>query len=246
MTKYGLKELWICCLVAGAAIAGLGVVAVRVCPYALTLLVFPVAFLAWVLWFFRDPHRDTPQGEGLFISPADGRVTDVTPVGADSELGCPGIKIGIFMSIFSIHVNRSPHAGKVLSVQHRKGAFLDARDPQASHRNESATVHLAASPSGLTIVFRQIAGLIARRIVTDLRPGQELRAGERIGMIKFGSRMELLVPAQLAGEVRVQVGQHVRAGLTVLIGPCSQPAAAGARPTPSLGSPNAPQKDGEI
>ncbi|MCY2928396.1 MAG: phosphatidylserine decarboxylase, partial [Planctomycetota bacterium] len=136
-----------------------------------------------------------------------------------SELGQDGVKIGVFMNVFSVHVNRSPFAGRVEEVTHRKGAFLDARDPTATERNESATVKMTCALGGreFPLVVRQIAGLIARRIVTDLRPGDVLERGQRIGMIKFGSRMELFVPREIAAQVPVTIGQKVYAGLTVLV-----------------------------
>jgi len=179
----------------------------------------PLALWLGVLWFFRDPDRAIPQAEGLLVSPADGRVADITRVGADSPLGRDGVKIGIFMSVFDVHVNRSPAAARVVRFKHSEGAFLDARDPQAGLRNRSTTIHLAHRRRGTDhpLVVRQIAGLIARRVVTDLSEGQELARGQRIGMIKFGSRVELFVPKELAGRVRAQVGRRVRAGDTVLI-----------------------------
>jgi phosphatidylserine decarboxylase len=185
----------------------------------LALLAAPLGLWAFVLWFFRDPDRQAPEGELLFVSPADGRVTDITPLGDHGPLGTEGVKIGIFMSVFDVHVNRCPEAGRVLGVEHRPGAFLDARDPEATQRNESATITLATSAGGREHrwMVRQVAGFIARRIVTDVSAGRTLARGERLGMIKFGSRMELLVGGDLASEVLVRVGQTVRAGLTPLV-----------------------------
>jgi phosphatidylserine decarboxylase len=212
LTPYGKRE-WI------AASAVLAVAAALAAWWFWPVAVLPAALWAWVLWFFRDPVRAGPSSPGLLLSPADGRVSDITPVGADSELGAEGLRVGIFMNILNVHVNRSPARARVESVSHRKGSFLDARDALAGERNESATIRLLCRLNGREepILVRQVAGLIARRIVTDLSPGQELSAGQRIGMIKFGSRLELLVPHELVGQVRVQVGQKVRAGQTVLI-----------------------------
>lgn len=222
LTKYGSRELLLCTLAAGGLIA---LAAMTLWPLA----VVPAAVYGWVLWFFRDPPRQPPAGEGLFISPADGTVTDVTPVGPESLLGRDGTRVGIFMSVFSVHVNRAPFAGRIDGIVHKDGAFLDVRDPAGWERNESATITMTARVGGVNypVVFRQIAGLIARRIVTDLAAGQEVARGQRIGMIKFGSRMELLVPRELVGEVRVAVGRKVYAGKTVLIAapqevPCGQ------------------------
>ena len=219
LTKYGTRELWACSVLLAAAMAVIALLVAWVGWWLAPLWLPPAAVWVWVIWFFRDPERTPPAGEGLFLSPADGRVADITPVGADSELGCEGVKVGVFMNIFSVHVNRSPFAGRVTAVTHRKGAFLDARDPTATERNESATVKMTCTLSGVEfpIVFRQIAGLLARRIVTDIAPGEVLQRGQRFGMIKFGSRMELFVPRAQAAQVPVTIGQKVHAGLTVLV-----------------------------
>ncbi len=179
----------------------------------------PAAVLGWVLWFFRDPDREIPDGQGELVSPADGRVTDVTLLGEDCVLGREATQVGVFMSIFSVHVNRAPAAGVIRSVFHQDGAFLDARDPHASEKNEATTIHMSISVAGreYPLVFRQIAGLVARRIVTAVRVDEHVRRGQRIGMIKFGSRCELIVPRELVGRVRVTPGEHVRAGASVLV-----------------------------
>jgi phosphatidylserine decarboxylase len=182
-------------------------------------LAVPVVVLAgWVLWFFRDPPRRCPDEPRALISPADGLVTDLTPIGADSALGRTGVRIGIFMNIFDVHVNRSPLEATVKRVEHRPGVLLDARDPAASDRNEAMSIYLSCRRGGQDwpLVVRQIAGKIARRIVTDVVPGQVVARGQRIGMIKFGSRVEVLLCDELAGEMRVAIGQRVKAGSTVL------------------------------
>jgi phosphatidylserine decarboxylase len=179
-----------------------------------------VVGLLWlgVLAFFRDPTRTIPDSPGVFVSPADGRVADITPVGADGPLGQPARRIGIFMNLHNVHVNRMPFDGTVRSIDHRDGRFLDARHPQASELNESALVLIDIVWGDLetTIGVRQVAGKVARRIVTDLKPDQPVRRGERFGMIKFGSRLELIVPDELDGELNVRVGQVVRAGASIL------------------------------
>lgn len=220
LTPYGRREVSLAALVVTALGAGIVAAAwLARCWTLLAILVVPLAVWAWVLWFFRDPERAAPEGDGLFVSPADGRVTDITPLGADSALGREGVQIGIFMSVFDVHVNRCPETARVRKVEHRKGAFLDARDPAATERNESATISLQTALDGQehAWIVRQVAGLIARRIVTDLAEGQSLARGQRIGMIKFGSRMEVLVPRELAAKVQVRVGQKVQAGKTVLL-----------------------------
>ncbi|HHH75518.1 MAG TPA: phosphatidylserine decarboxylase family protein, partial [Phycisphaerae bacterium] len=161
LTKYG-APIWITCSIVLAAL----------CALAAWLfwpaVAIPVILWIWVLWFFRDPRRPSPQGPGLFISPADGTVTDITPVGTDSLLGCDGTRVGVFMSVFSVHVNRSACEGTVDRVQHNKGVFLDARDAMARERNESADIFLTHTSEGnqYPIVMRQVAGFVARRIIT--------------------------------------------------------------------------------
>jgi phosphatidylserine decarboxylase len=219
LTPYGKRELAIAGLAVTLVCAAIALAAWRVHWAFLAALALPLAVWAFVLWFFRDPARSAPQGDGIFVSPADGRVTDITPLGSEGPLGAEGVKIGIFMSVFDVHVNRCPEAAKVLKVEHRKGVFLDARDREATERNESATISLLTVRGGSEHrwMIRQIAGFIARRIVTDLTDGQTLERGQRIGMIKFGSRMELLVGRDLAGEVLIRVGQKVHAGETPLL-----------------------------
>lgn len=219
LTKYGRRE-WIGGIVVleiamAAAIVG----AVLLSPWLVVLVAAVGALQAWLVLFFRDPERTCPAGDHLLIAPADGRVTDLNPIGAGSELGRDGLRIGIFMSVFDVHVNRAPIDGVVESIDHRPGSFLDARSPDASSRNESTTIRLRC-PHGdaeLPVVVRQIAGKVARRIVTDLEVGGRVRRGERIGMIKFGSRLEVLVPREMIGEVRVEIGDRTRAGETVLM-----------------------------
>ncbi len=219
LAKYGMRE-WLAAMVALTGIFAVAVLAaVFVSPWFAIAAAEALLLEVFVLAFFRDPDRRAPQGAGLFVSPADGRVSDITRVGSGSELGRDGVKIGIFMSVFNVHVNRCPIESVVESVSHRRGVFLDARNPLASERNESATIRLRYEQDGqpFAVVVRQVAGMVARRIVTDLADGQELTRGQRIGMIKFGSRLELMVPGELVGEVRVELGDMVRAGETVLV-----------------------------
>ncbi len=218
-TRYGTRQLLLGTGVLVGLCAAVTVAAATVSWWFLTLTTPFLLVWVWLGWFFRDPDRRAPSGEGLFVSPADGRVSDITNLGADSELQREGVRIGIFMSIFNVHVNRSPCGGVVESVAHRDGAFLDARDPAAGERNESTTIRLRYNHNGqeLPVVVRQIAGLIARRIVTDLTRGQHIECGQRIGMIKFGSRLELLVPRELLGDICVKIADHVKAGETVLV-----------------------------
>ncbi len=179
----------------------------------------PSAVGLWVLWFFRDPDRTPPDEPHLLVSPADGTVTDLTLLGDQCTLGCEAMQIGVFMSVFSVHVNRIPADGTIDRIEYQPGAFLDARDPAASEKNEAATITMTIEHDGQSypIAFRQIAGLIARRIVTDLQPGQVVARGSRMGMIKFGSRCELIVPREIAGKILVDVGDAAIAGETPLV-----------------------------
>jgi len=219
LTTYGRREWLGVSAIAAPLCALMAAGGVWLSAWFWAALVPTAAIWAWVLWFFRDPQRRPPQGEHLFVSPADGRVTDITPLGPDSSLGRRGVQVGIFMSVFDVHVNRSPCEGRIERVERRDGVFLDARDPHASARNESATIHIAHCRGGrdYPVVVRQIAGLVARRIVTDVRQGDQAPRGRRIGMIKFGSRVELMVCDELSPRVCVEIGLRVQAGRTVIV-----------------------------
>ncbi|MGH7804114.1 MAG: phosphatidylserine decarboxylase family protein [Candidatus Binatia bacterium] len=164
--------------------------------------------------FFRDPEREIPEGEGLVVSPADGRVTAID---ADrSPEGAPGEKfqrVSIFMSPLNVHVNRAPEDGTVVSVKHTPGRFVAAYDERASTENERNEV-VMHDPKGRTLVFVQIAGLLARRIICRLSPGDRVARGERMGLIMFGSKVDVYLPA--SARVLVRVGERVRAGSHVL------------------------------
>jgi phosphatidylserine decarboxylase len=173
----------------------------------------PVLLAAFFLWFFRDPHRNIPTGKGLIVSPGDGRVTETasiaTPEGARQ-------RISIFLSVFNVHVNRAPISGTVIRVQYLNGKFLNAMNPASAEQNEQSAVTLRGqgADAGLEITFKQIAGLLARRIVCRCSEGQTLARGERVGLIKFGSRVDVLLPAN--AELRVKVGDRVKGGASVL------------------------------
>ena len=168
ITRHGVWHVLIAGALCAAAVAGLWKLADSAGWAWGLLMVLPLVLFGWVVWFFRDPNRvpTDPAGRSI-ISSADGKVTDVTPLGPDSELGCEGLRIGVFMSVFSVHVNRMPLSGTITKVQHRPGVFMDVRDPVAAERNESVSVSLDHERNGKTfpVVVRQIAGLVARRIV---------------------------------------------------------------------------------
>ncbi len=167
----------------------------------------PFGVLAlFCLWFFRDPERTAPTGAGLAVSPADGKVVLIRPE-ADGRT-----RLAIFLNVFDVHVNRSPIAGEVKKVTYKPGKFLVASEPAASIENEQNT--LVVEGDGTQVEFSQIAGLIARRIVCDKKPGDRLTRGERIGLIKFGSRVDLLFGPEW--QLAVNVGERVSAGETVI------------------------------
>src|SRR5215469_6459408 len=159
--------------------------------------------------FFRDPERAIPEDPAAIVSPADGRVVVITK---EENGGRPGTRISIFLAIWNVHVNRSPAAGVITGVDYRPGKFLAAWDAQASTQNEQNIFTLAA-PSG-TIEFKQIAGLIARRVVSWKRPQDVVAKGERIGLVRFGSRVDLWIPA--GSELLVKVGETVHGGSSTL------------------------------
>jgi len=170
----------------------------------------------WCVYFFRDPDRVVPTGAGLVVSPADGRIVGVGPAMPPAELGlgeAPLTRISIFLNVFDVHVNRVPADGVIEVAAYHAGKFLNASLDKASEENERASARLV-TPEGLRIGFVQIAGLIARRIICDLKPEQRVRAGERFGLIRFGSRMDVyLAPEHVT---LVSVGQTAIGGETVL------------------------------
>jgi phosphatidylserine decarboxylase len=171
---------------------------------------------AWCAYFFRDPWRVTPQRDGLVIAPADGRVVSVGPAAPPAELGfgdAPMLRIGIFLNVFDVHVNRMPMAGRVVKRAYHAGKFLNASVDKASEENERMAIRLATG-EGNDIAVVQIAGLVARRIVCTVAEGQEVVAGERFGLIRFGSRTDLYLPPGWA--VLVLAGQRMIGGETVI------------------------------
>ena len=168
----------------------------------------------WLLVFFRDPARTGPRGEQFVIAPADGKVVDIAVVDEPMYLATRATRISIFMSVFDVHVNRYPATGAVELVRYHRGKFLHAASDKASLDNEQSSVGLRSV--GGPVLVRQIAGLIARRIVTDGKPGDRVHQGERLGMIRFGSRVDVFLPLAARAAVRVAVGERVRAGATLL------------------------------
>lgn len=171
--------------------------------------VLPFLLALFLLWFFRDPNRQAPEEPGLVVSPADGKLTEVARIRTEEG---DRIRLSIFMSVFDVHVNRSPIAGQVSRVIYRKGKYLNAMNPASSIENEQNTVTVRAADCEVT--FTQIAGLLARRIIFRPQAGDFVRRGERVGLIKFGSRVNVLLPGN--AQVHVTQGQRVKGGSTVL------------------------------
>ncbi len=217
ITRHGIREILLGLLVTGFMATGLLYAAWTVQAWIGWLCVVPGALMIWVLAFFRDPERPVPEGPGLVVSPADGMVTHIDEVDEPTFLGGRARRVSIFMSLFNVHVNRTPAAGTVLHRRHRPGQFLNAMNAESAERNEAHDLGLALDePAGERMLVRQIAGVIARRIVCVPAIGDHLARGERLGMVKFGSRLEVFVPATREWTIRVRVGQPVRAGATVL------------------------------
>jgi phosphatidylserine decarboxylase len=174
------------------------------------------AATAWVAYFFRDPDRVTPTRAGLVVSPADGRVQPILRAPPPAELGMgaePLTRISIFLNVFDVHINRVPADGEVVAINYRPGKFINAAMDKASEDNERMSVRMR-SGDGREIAFVQIAGLVARRIVCDLKPGQPVLAGKRFGLIRFGSRVDVYLPDGVVP--LVVAGQRAVAGETVL------------------------------
>ncbi len=169
----------------------------------------PILLALFFLWFFRDPERAVPDTAGAIVSPGDGKVTDVSIV---AEGGKTWTRISIFLSVFDVHVNRSPIAGVVREVRYQRGQFLNAMNQASAEQNEQNIVRVEGD--GQAIIFKQIAGLLARRIVFHPKVGDRLERGQRVGLIKFGSRVDVLFDA--AAALQVKVGDRVRGGASVL------------------------------
>jgi phosphatidylserine decarboxylase len=170
-----------------------------------------------IAWFFRNPRRRIPAEPGLVVSPADGKVVEITEIPHDEFLGGAAIRIGIFLSIFNVHINRSPVAARVIGLQYRPGKCLNALRPESARENEQLAVLIEEQDAPhRAMIVRQITGAIARRIVCWLKPGDVLGRGDQFGMIKLGSRTELVIPVEPGLEISVRLRDNVKAGRSVL------------------------------
>ena len=177
----------------------------------------PGAALCLIVYFFRDPPRRIPTGAGVLVAPADGKVVEITRLPHDEFIGGPAVRIGIFLSIFNVHLNRAPAESRVIALRYSPGEFLNALNSESAIRNENTWIGLEEeSPPHRRMVVRQISGAIARRIVCDLRPGETLARGQKFGMIKLGSRTELIIPDGDDLTIEVEIGRKIKAGETIM------------------------------
>ncbi|MFO0879089.1 MAG: phosphatidylserine decarboxylase [Gemmataceae bacterium] len=216
LVRAGLAEILCASVVLLPLLAAGAALAWWVHPAGWALVAVLAVLWLFALAFFRDPHRVVPTEPNALVSPADGVVTHLEEV---DDPGFPGkaFRVSIFLSVFDVHVNRVPRAGRVSRVAYYPGEFLDARASACPVRNEQLWLDLDDAQLGCMVRIKQIAGAIARRIVCWVAVGESLAAGERYGMIKFGSRTEVLIPAERVASVAVRIGQTVRGGRDVLL-----------------------------
>ncbi len=238
LTKYGLPQVVVfpAALILTMAVVALATTALLPAWVVILAEAILAAMLIWALMFFRDPERHCPSDVHLLLAPADGRVTDIEQVQEESFIQGPALRIGIFLSVFDVHINRSPCNAKVRKITYKEGRYTNAMNPKSGRINESNNIGLVRTDKPEDKLFvRQISGAIARRIICDTAEGLELAGGEKFGMIKFGSRTELYVPisSYVSGDANreikvneqtqyeikclVKIGDKVRAGLTPLM-----------------------------
>jgi phosphatidylserine decarboxylase len=186
------------------ALAILAVLFWLMSPWAALL---PAVLFVFVVYFFRNPHREIPSGRNLIVSPADGKVVKVSELPDGS-----GHNISIFLNIFDVHVNRAPVQGKICDVQYKRGLFKVAYDDEASRVNEQNVITILGQ--GIQVTVKQVAGLIARRVICWKKPGENVARGELFGLIRFGSRVDVLVPKDV--RITVNVGDRVKGGSSIL------------------------------
>ena len=219
LTRYGLPEVVVYPGAVVALMAGMALLAPALLPsWAIVAAEGVLALvLVWSLLFFRDPYRETPQDDALLLAPADGRIADIETVEEAEFIQGPALRVGIFLSLFDTHINRAPCSARVEAITYQRGKYLCAMNPRAGKVNESNNLAMVrTSQPQDRLVVRQISGAVARRIVCAVRPGQCLAGGEQFGMIKFGSRTELYLPALKNLACLVRVGDKVKAGVTPL------------------------------
>jgi phosphatidylserine decarboxylase len=211
ITRYGI-EVVISVLLLSLVVILISIFFIKIDFIKYALIVLSSALLIFTVYFFRDPDRITPKGENLIISPADGKVIQIKDVYEDKYLKTDCTQISIFMSPLNVHVNRVAIDGTVEYFEHIPGKYMVAFAEKSSTLNERTLIGINNGKQKL--LFKQIAGFIARRIVADLKVGMKVKAGERFGMIKFGSRVDVLIPKKSA--IRIKLNENVRAGETIL------------------------------
>lgn len=216
LTKYGMPQVLFYPAMCILVMLIIFFIVHNLCAMLIIEAIF-LSSLIWLLSFFRDPKRDIPQGDNLILSPADGTVADIEVIDEAGFIESPATRIGIFLSIFNVHINRVPCDVRIEKIEYHKGSFLDARDPNCGKLNESNDIGMTRLKApNEKILVRQISGAIARRIVCDARVGREFSGGQVFGMIKFGSRTEIYLPANSGTKILVNKGDKVKAGLTIL------------------------------
>lgn len=217
ITKYGRPQVVVFPAIILVIMAVLAVWlkggAVLACAEVILVLV-----LGWVLAFFRDPHRNIPSDEDVLLSPADGKITDIETVDEPNFIEGKAVRIGIFLNIFNVHINRMPCAARVENITYKPGKYKNAMSPESARVNEANEIAIVKLDSPCDkLLVRQISGAIARRIVCAAAEGQEFAGGAKFGMIKFGSRTELYLPAREGVKCIAQIGDKVKAGTTILV-----------------------------
>lgn len=217
--QWGLAELIVFtlgCLIVSALIA---LLAWTGSPGWLIWLLTVANFLFWleIIWFFRNPNRRIPDDPQALLSPADGTIVELAEVEAEGFPNGKAFRVGIFLSVFNVHINRAPVQARVTRLRYYPGRFLNAMKTLSARVNEQLWIDMEHETSKMPIRVTQISGALARRIVCELKPEQTVRAGEMFGMIKLGSRTEVYIPADTAYELRVKVGDKVQGGSTVLL-----------------------------
>ena len=216
LTKYGLPQVLVFPAVVSMLMVVAGMVPGGYLFWAAQLVLLLV--LVWVLAFFRDPEREVPSDKNILLSPADGVISDIEVVDEVSVIGGRALRIGIFLNIFNVHINRTPCAVRIDKITYKKGRFKNAMNPESARVNESNDIAMTRLDTPAeNLLVRQISGAIARRIVCEAKTEQDFAGGERFGMIKFGSRTELYLPFREELKPLVKVGDKVKAGLTVFI-----------------------------
>lgn len=211
LAPYGKNEIILSCIILLVA----GYFAYVIYPL-LTLV--PLVLIGFIFYFFRHPDRQVPDGDNLVLSPADGKVIDIAETPENEFIKTETVRVGIFLSVFNVHVNRSPCKGQVSYLDYKKGKYLVASHKDAPSQNERNTIGLAvkSGSAGYKILLRQIAGIIAQRIVCDCKLNDMLASGQPFGMIKFGSRTEIYIPKDRLQEFNIKLGDKVKGGETVI------------------------------